>query len=147
MIKSFRGILADGAEERITLHTNDGKTGYRIVKFQIIVPEPGEVHMEHTVKIYKVSQANVNNAIDFSDNALLGVAYIVGNANEYSVSNVIIFDNEVFNQDVYVTHENTSASNACNYYIELEQVSLDLNGSTVATLQSLRTSDSSASIV
>ena len=43
MIKSFRGILADGAEERITLHTNDGKTGYRIVKFQIIVPEPGEV--------------------------------------------------------------------------------------------------------
>ena len=36
MIKSYRGLIADGAQDRIPLHTNDGKTGYKIVKFQIM---------------------------------------------------------------------------------------------------------------
>ena len=34
-IKSFRGKLGSDVQEKISLATNDGSIGYRIVKFQI----------------------------------------------------------------------------------------------------------------
>ena len=138
MIKSFRGLLADGEQARITLHTNDGKTGYRIVKFQLIQEEPGTASVEHTVKIYKTEQTTIDNNINFTDHDLLGAATYHARADAQRGFIAIIFDSEIFNQDVYVTHEDTDGTSPCNYYIELEQISLDLNGSTVATLQSLR---------
>jgi len=101
--------------------------------------EPGQQHGEHTIKIYKVSQTTVDNAIDFSDNTLLGAAYLVEEADKaYPVSTVIIFDSEVFNQDIYVTHEDTEGALPCNYYIELEQMPLALDENTVATLKDIR---------
>jgi len=145
MIKSFRGLLADGGQQRITLHTNNGKTGYRIVKLNVISTTPGVTGDESVVKIYKVKQttASIDAVIDFTDNALIGVGYWSAATSSGSAATMnIISDKEVFNQDIYITHLNASTSSdaSCNYYIELEQVSLDLNGSTVATLQSLRTS-------
>jgi len=143
MIKTFRGLIADGGQDTINLHTNDGKTGYRIVKFQIMNPGAGAAasEMESTVKIYKVAQATVDGVVDFSDNTLLGAAQLGTrvDANYQAIANIIIFDREIFNQDIYVTHENLHGDAASsNYYIELEQISLDLNESTVATLQSIR---------
>jgi len=140
MIKTFRGLLPSGTQDTIVLHTNDGKTGYRIVKFQVIGNEPGEEHLESTVKIYKVSQTTVDNTVDFSSQILLGVAYYQDRHEiNYLSSMDVIFDKEIFNQDIYITHAETDGSNApINYYLELEQVSLDLNESTVATLQSIR---------
>jgi len=141
MIKSFRGILADGEQARITLHTNDGKTGYRIVKFEIMPPNPGTQDFETIVKIYKIKQSVVDGAIDFSDSTLLAAATASGDAtsNNYPTHITTIFDQEIFNQDLYITHSSILSPNpSSNYYIELEQISLDLNGSTVATLQSLR---------
>ena len=41
----------------------------------------------------------------------------------------------IFNQDIYVTNY---GSGAMNYYIELEQIKLDLNENTVATLKDIR---------
>jgi len=41
MIKTFRGLIADGETDTIVLHTNDGSIGYRIVKFQVIQEQPG----------------------------------------------------------------------------------------------------------
>ena len=40
-LKSFRGQLADGGQERIRLSTNDGKTGYLVRKFQTMSVSPG----------------------------------------------------------------------------------------------------------
>ena len=40
-IKSFRGKIADGAVDTISLHTNNGSTGYRITKLQGISAAPG----------------------------------------------------------------------------------------------------------
>jgi len=53
---------------------------------------------------------------------------------------VVIFDNEVFNQDIYITYtDNGGGSNEdINYYIELEQIKLDLSENTVATLKDIR---------
>ena len=142
VVKTFRGMLADGGQDRIRLQTIKGKVGYKIVKFQIIGQEPGEVNMEHTVKIYKDKQTTINNTTNFTDNALLAVAYIQDDIiTAYPASiGPIIFDSEVFNQDIYVTNEDTVGSEPCNYYIELEVVPLDDAGAEYTTLKDMRQS-------
>jgi len=139
MIKTFRGLMADGAQDTIVLHTNDGSTGYRIVKFQNINNNPGAQLIEGVMKIYKISQSTIDGIVDFSDNTLLAVSYHADNdSTAYTTSDVIIFDREIFNQDIYITFKDISTGQPMNYYIELEQVSLDLNESTVATLKDIR---------
>ena len=138
-IVSFRGLIADGEQETIHLHTNDGSTGYRITKFQLMAKTPGVANYEHIVKIYKTEQSSVDAIIDFSDNRLLAGGFLEGSDdNAYSDGIIVVFDNEVFNQDIYITHSEVKLANECNYYIELEQVSLDLNENTVATLKDIR---------
>ena len=142
MIKSFRGLLADGALDTINLHTNDGKTGYRVVKFELILYDPAADHSENTISIWSTSAAAAaaTQYIDFSDNAMLASGYIengAGNTERQDIT--IIFDKEIFNQDIYITNSvGDVASTGINYYLELEQISLDMNEATVATLQSIR---------
>jgi len=138
-IKSFRGKIADGEQDTVILHTNDGSIGYKIVKFRIVGDQPGAVTSEHTVKIYKVKQSTIDALVDFSDQTLLGMGFYSTNpSTAYSDTDTVIFDSEVFNQDIYITHTETNASNPVNYYIELEQFKLDLNQNTVATLKDIR---------
>jgi hypothetical protein len=143
-IKSFRGKIIDGGIDTVVLHTNTGSTGYRIKKFEIMSARPGSSgsDAEHTVKIFSIPQtvASVTNAIDFQDNTLLAAATMGNSAttSQYGSTPVIVFDNMVFNQDIYITHKETSGAEDVNYYIELEQVTLDLNENTVATLKDIR---------
>jgi len=103
MIKTFRGKLTNGAQDTISLHTNDGSTGYRIVKFQVMAPD-GSENIESVVQIFTVFQtAGASQSIDFSNQTLLV---------DYTAS--------------------------INYYIELEQIKLDMNANTVATLKDIR---------
>jgi len=140
-IKTFRGKMIDGAIDTITLHTNNGSIGYRIVKFDIMTDEPfGGANAEHLVKIYKTPQTTVTATVDFSDQTLLAAAIINNSTAGYQNASIpsIIFDQEIFNQDIFVTHNDNQGSQACNYYIELEQIKLDLNENTVATLKDIR---------
>jgi len=138
-IKSFRGMLADNANETISLHTNNGSTGYRIKKFEIIAQKPGNVHNESVVKIYSIPQASVDAFIDFSDNTLLAAGYYRDDASRvYSQSDTVVFDNMTFNQDIYITHVDVEVGESINYYIEMEQVKLSLDENTVATLKDIR---------
>jgi len=139
MIKSFRGKIADGDQDTVLLHTIDGSTGYRVVKFQIIPATPG-ANIDAVVKIWKVEQAagTATGTIDFSDQTLLAVAWMYNDT--YETQETIVFDSEIFNQDIYVQHFDDKASNEINYYIELEQMPLDLNENTVATLKDIRNS-------
>jgi len=136
-IKTFRGQIPDGGQDTITLHTNNGMIGYRITKFEIIDGAPGTVNSEIICKIYTVAQSTVDALIDFNDQTLLGAAYYT---RAQAMQPVIIFDNVTFNQDIYVTQEKASGASAadCNYLIQLEQVKLDLNENTVATLKDIR---------
>jgi len=140
MIKTFRGLIADGAQDTIVLHTNDGKTGYRIVKFQLF-PNTFALTEEYTLTIYKVSQAASSATVDFSDQTLLAAGYIetviAATSKATQPGDVVVFDGEIFNQDIFVNAKSANG-NSCNYYLELEQLPLDLNESTVATLQSIR---------
>jgi len=139
-IKSFKGKIANDTQDTIVLHTNDGSTGYRLVKFQLLGLTENEDY-ETTVKIFKVAQdpTALSDSIDFNDNTLLA-AGLYGDATSSAVrpSQIVIFDNEIFNQDIFVSHKATSGSTAINYYIELEQVKLDISENTVATLKDIR---------
>jgi len=143
MIKTFKGLIANGIEDTIVLHTNDGYTGYRIVKLQVIGDSPVLENQESVVKIYKVANKTVDATIDFSDNTLLavGVWSSHSTATNYPEDMTVIFDNEIFNQDIYITHSSPTPRD-CNYYIELEQIRLDLSQSTVATLKDIRNTTS-----
>jgi len=142
MIKTYRGMLSDDSQDKIRLKTNKGDVGYRIVKFQIIGHNPGLGAQDSVMKIYKTQQTSVDGLVDFTEGDLLGVAFwTTHEAGSASTGEppIVIFEQEVFNQDIYVTHEDHSANQQrCNYYLELEQVALNENESTMATLQSLR---------
>ena len=142
-IKTFRGQIADDAQDTVVLHTTDGSTGYRIVKFQVMPAIPGNATQESVMKIYKVLQTTYTATVDFADNTLLAAALYKqeANASQTGQGVEIIFDNEIFNQDIYITHKDAATGEAMNYYIELEQLSLDLNQNTVATLKDIRNND------
>jgi len=119
MIKTFRGKVADGGQDTVVLHTNNGSTGYRIVKLEVIAPTPGAVNAELVTKVYTKSQTSVDGAIDFSDSTLIACAYWQeSSSHDAPQSQTIIFDRVTFNQDIYVTCYDGSASNATNYHIE-----------------------------
>ena len=62
----------------------------------------------------------------------------VSSVSNSTVNHIVTFDGEIFNQDIFVTHVDTEGALECNYYIELEQMALDLNEQTVATLKDIR---------
>jgi hypothetical protein len=138
-IISYRGKLADDAQDLIPLHTNDGKTGYKVIKFELLPANPGTESYENVVKIYKIAQTANTGTIDFSDLTLVGAAYLSGSTSAINPEDLsVIFDNEVFNQDIYVTHQDNAGTQPVNYYIELEQVNLTEDQALVAIVKNLR---------
>ncbi len=137
-IKSFRGKMEDDTIDIVNLATNTGSTGYRIVKFRLM-PSNLNTNQEACVKIYKVPQDTATMEIDFADNTLLAAGrYTESSAADTRAEDLhVIFDNEIFNQDIYITHKNNDDV-PINYYFELEQIKLDLSENTVATLKDIR---------
>ena len=143
-IKSFRGRIADGSQDIVSLHTNTGSVGYRIKKLQILSESPTTKAPEAILKIYSVPQTTVDAVVDFSDQTLLGVAFLKhGSTNTTYDTEIIIFDNTTFNQDIYITSIDASDNSDMNYYIELEQIALDLNENTMATLRDIKNIEAS----
>ena len=137
-IKSFRGKLADDTQQTIALSTNNGATGYKIVKFEVMSPDANS-NVEAVLKIYKIKQTTNTSDVDFSDNTLLAAALINDTTDRnYMPIPIVTFDNEIFNQDIYITNKGQDNPSSVNYYIELEQVKLDLTENTVATLKDIR---------
>ena len=135
---SFRGLIDDGGEDRIPLQTIQGLIGYRITKFECM--QDGFGNSEMVIKVWKTKQSTIDSTVDFSNNRLLAVVYYQDDANPaYPSATDVIFDNEKFNQDIFVNiTDGAGGTVPCNYYIELEQMSLDLNEQTVATLKDIR---------
>jgi len=145
MIKSFRGLLADEDQKTIRLSTNDGLTGYRIKKLDIFPEFPGTVgDKENVIQLWSVKQTDLTvTSVNFENSLLLGVAYFTENSAAGVVNSpaIVIFDNVTINQDIFVTHIDVTGTTSCNYYLELEQVKLDVNEATVATLKDMRASE------
>ena len=135
MIKTFRGKLADGGQDKIFLRTIKGEIGYRIVKFQTIGPD-NNTTFENVVKIFKIKQSTIDANIDFTDGDLLGATLTEGSGTSGVTGfKPVIFDKEIVNQNIFITNKGTTS---INYYLELEQIKLNDNESTMATLQSMR---------
>ena len=138
---SYKGTLNIGLEDRIRLKTIKGKKGYKITKFQILGTTPGQSNVEYVGKITKVKDPNIGPTVKFTDADLLAVAYYQDNeGTDKPMSNIIIFDNEMFNQDIFVNITDASSGTVpCNYYIELETMELSDLETTMLTLKNLRT--------
>jgi hypothetical protein len=141
MIKTFRGQLVDGGQDLIRLQTIKGKVGYRIVKFECIPGAPAAGNTESITKIYKDSQTAIDALVNFTDSTLLAVNYYTdGSTSDRTGRQTIIFDTEIFNQDIYITHSEITTNEPINYYLELEVIPLDDAGAEYTTLKDMRTS-------
>jgi len=140
LIKTFRGSIDSGGQDTIPLSTRHGYIGYRIIKFQVINDAPGTQDREFVTKIYKIEQATIDGSVDFNDTTLVAVnAFTITASQSEPYMESVIFDKEIFNQDVFVTCFDPGAgTRIANYYIEMEQIKLSENENTVATLKDIR---------
>jgi|TARA_R110002096_G_scaffold31877_1_gene93074 hypothetical protein len=141
MNKTFRGQLKALGQETIRLSTNNGLSGYRITRLQIIPIQPGAVDGEHIVQVYTKAHDDTSlyDNIDFRDPTLLGIAFYKTDVSEVNAdTNTVIFDNMTFNQDIFISAAELVGSLPINYIIELEQVKLSRDEATVATLKDMR---------
>lgn len=142
-ILSYKGLLADTGQETILLTTKKGEVGYRIIKFMLFpAGATSAFSYESFVSIWKEKQSSIpgDGVPDFSDNRLLGCGYYTqsssGATNPEDIN--VFFDQEIFNQDIYITHSNSESAEAINYYLELEIIKLDESQAMVATLKDIR---------
>ena len=138
MIKTFRGQLADDSRDRIRLHTIKGKVGYKIIKFQAM-PYNFNTTDEYNLTIWKSSPTTLTTTFNFTDSDLLAALYFENSAaaTETPTTGTVIFDNEVFNQDIFIGLKSQSG-NPCNYYIELEVIRLTDSDAEFTTLKDIR---------
>ena len=145
VVKTFRGLLADGGQDHIRLSTIQGKVGYQIVKFELIGYNPSATSNESIVKVWNAEQGADNGSgdpygfIDFSIPDLLAAGYYSGgSASSNPQDVVIIVDRKIINQDIYVTHFDNSSDVAINYYLELEVIPLSDMAAEYTTIKDLR---------
>ena len=127
IIKTFRGKLTDGGQDKIYLAGGEPDIGYRLIKFQMINDIPGTLDFENVLKIYKTKQDPVDGVVDFTDDSLLAAAFTSGDAtaNNYPEDQTVVFDRIVVNQDLYVTNKEVSGNASLqNYYLEFEEVKM-----------------------
>ena len=144
-IKTFRGLLADGAQDTIRLSTGQGKVGYRIRKLELFPHLPGTESVESTVMVWRNQQTSIPTdtaTVDFSNAQLLGAAMFHDSSSEGNLNPLfVVFDNVVINQDIFITNTETNSSGvgqSINYYLELEQMALSDNEANVATVKDMR---------
>ena len=138
---SYKGQIPPTTQERIKLSTINGKTGYKITKFDIITNTPaGSGTDEQVMKVYtKTQEGSIGPTVDFTEGDLLAVAFYQETGAGDAISKTIIFDNTKFNQDVYIVYKDSQTNNVgFNYYIEMETSKLSLDENTVATLKDIR---------
>ena len=129
-VHSFRGLLADGGQNKIRIQGPVGAIAWRITKFQIVQATPFATAAALICKIYRESQSSIVATIDFREDELLGVAtyYLVPGAQDMSLAETIIFDNALFSRNIYISSTELEGSESCNYYIELEEVKVSAAG-------------------
>jgi len=122
-VHSFRGLLGDGGQDEISLERQNLNLAYRIVKFEGVAQKPAEADQESVIKIFKEEQTSIDAQIDFSNPDLLGIVSFVEISSAVSSGPTnIIFDNELFSRNIYVSHKDGNTGERANYYIELEEV-------------------------
>jgi hypothetical protein len=122
---SFRGLLADGGQDKIRIEGATGQIAWRISKFQIM-PESVAATRNSVLSIWREEQSSIVQGADFNNDELLAVAVWYNQL--YETDDAVIFDNALFNRNIYIGHHNSEGTDPCNYYIELEEVKVSAAG-------------------
>ena len=148
MRKTFKGTIEEDDIFRIRLKTNNGLTGYKITRLQgMPMDTAGATNTanEAVLALWSVKPDDAPGSggtafVNFDSPTLLGVLYFLRDQGTVAVtSETIIIDEKIVNQDMFLTYaDGQNNTIGFNYYIELEQVKLDLNEATVATLKDMR---------
>ena len=129
---SFRGLLADGGQDKIRIQGATGEIAWKITKFELFPYNPGTAQSESTVSIYREEQSSVPTAtatVDFDNDELLAAAFYSKSASvSEAISLVTVFDNALFVRNIYVSHTEVGSVHPVNYYIELEEVKVSAAG-------------------
>jgi len=136
---SYKGKIDIGMQERIRLKTIRGKVGYKINKFQVMITDTTDTSYQIVAQVFKTDQSgSISAVMDFTNSDLLAVAHADAE-NNFNNGTVIIFDNEKFNQDIYITmNDSDGGTTPVNYYLELETMELNDLETTQLTLKNLR---------
>jgi hypothetical protein len=143
-IISYKNRLADTAVEKINLSTNDGLTGYSIHKLELL-PIDADEDVESVVKIFATDPGTATADINFADSTLLAAGVIrAGTGVSQPLTVTTVFENEKFNQNIFVTLKGSGSgyNQDINYYLELKESKLSLDEQTVATLTNIRNTGS-----
>ena len=132
-IHSFRGLLANGGEDKINLERSNVTLAYRIVKFSILPNAPYVASDEFVVKAYKEDQSSIDGVVDFTDVDLIAAAVWANSDTSQRGHDAIVFTNELFSRNLYITSTAVAGGNSCNYYIEIEEV--PVNSATLMQLK------------
>jgi len=91
----------------------------------------GSASHECSIQVWKQKQTSLVVDIDFNQDALLGAAYYVRSSNPSSPyvatisEQTVVFDREVINQDIFVVYKTGQSGQKLNFYLELEEVSMN----------------------
>jgi len=131
-VHSFRGLIPSGEETKIRIEGAVGAIAWRIVKFELMGYKPGdgsEGSYECIAKIARNPVASVSGTVDFTDANILAVGLCFSNTGpHYSEQVYTVFDNDLFNRNIFVSQIDIDAARSLNYYIELEEVKLSSIG-------------------
>lgn len=124
---NFSGLLANATQATIPLHGGDAETGYRVKDFRIMPEKPLTNSNESLLQIWKTKQdaGALSTDVNFDDPEFLGMAIWSNNATteNYPEDLTVFFDDEVVNQDLYVTCFETSGR-SMNFMLTLEEVKM-----------------------
>tara|TARA_Y100000401_G_C8163735_1_gene145586 strand:+ start:103 stop:540 length:438 start_codon:yes stop_codon:yes gene_type:complete len=140
-VKTFKGLIKHDEVIQLRLSTKQGLVGYKIHKFELIPQDPSGNSGTNICKVFTVPQTTTSSTIEFDNPTLIAACVDPHNASafQYDPNPTIIVDNVTVNQDLYITHNDPDGnSTSTNFYLELEQVKLDVNEATVATLKDMR---------
>ena len=135
--------MADGEIVEVNLKSKEGKLGYRIKRFELMFANVTD-SIKSVVKIYNtnpfVTTGTPDGLINFEDQNLIAAGILSGKADQtqYPEDMVTVFDQETFNQNIFITHSEIAGNQPINVYLDLEQFTLNENEATYATLTSLR---------
>jgi len=139
VVKTYRGKILNDQQIHLRLSTIKGKVGYRIQKFEVIFYNPQGSSSEAVMQVWKKEQSTFPSLIDFDDSDLLAASFAssstAGDSNPEDIH--VVFDQEIFNQDIFITN-NCSSGSTMNYYLELEVIPLDDAGAEYTTLKDMR---------
>ena len=129
-VHSFKGLLTDPEQIEISIQGSVGAITWRINKFDMAAENPGLQSQESVMQIFRERQASISAVVNYNDNELLASGYYSDSSSgtQGTGKYITIFDNALFTRNIFITHVETNGTQSCNYYIELEEVTISTAG-------------------